>query len=56
MKTDFSRKRWWDFPAIFLLIATLLTGATRLSASSWIIYDPIWNLNHSLAIGNNNER
>ena len=35
MKTDFSRKRWWDFPAILLLISTLLTGATRLSATEW---------------------
>jgi transglutaminase-like putative cysteine protease len=38
MKIDFSRKRWWDFPAIFLLIASLLTGATRLSATGWTIH------------------
>jgi transglutaminase-like putative cysteine protease len=28
-------KRWWDFPAVLLLIAALLTAATRLVTTDW---------------------
>lgn len=30
-----SSKRWWDFPAALLLIAALLTAATRLVTTDW---------------------
>ncbi len=27
--------RWWDFPAALILMAALLTAATRLAATQW---------------------
>ncbi|MFC2025830.1 transglutaminase domain-containing protein [Chloroflexota bacterium] len=35
MKTTKSNRRWWDLPAAILLLAALLTAATRLVATEW---------------------
>jgi len=35
MKTDLYPVRWWDLPAVLLLMAALLTAGTRLVATDW---------------------
>ena len=35
MEHEDSRLRWWDLSAAFLLVAALLTAATRLVATQW---------------------
>src|SRR4030066_233934 len=35
MRYQFYSQRWWDFPATLLLMAAMLTSATRLVVTEW---------------------